>query len=185
MKTISGTWKRTGFALLALSFARSSEVQAQAPARAAILPAPQLQIAITLSASGILLDAKASNINVKELLRAIANKANVTVVISDDVPPAVVKSWEVHKCSPRSAIDSIAWTSGLGFGYVGNNTFLIVRGTQPSMQQRVIVREWKRPINPLNPGPNHPGTPFLFNGQLVYNIPLTNSDAQPAAKTQR
>lgn len=187
--------KSLRFAALGLTCCLSARLNAQEQAPTApITPAPQaptltapalnapppgvtvvigglFQIAPSSSLPGSL-NIAAANVHALDLLKAIAAKGDLQLIVADDAPNLPVNV-QLRDVTPQRAIESIAPGNGLTWGKVGAKTYLLVRSPSPIILGAAPIYRYSPAPAVKPPTPDVPGgTPFFFNGQRYYIAPL-------------
>lgn len=152
-------------------------VQPSKPQTQAALKRGEFRIDVLPTKEDMLLDINANAVNPAVLFRTIAQKANVKILVSDDVNDArLLFSIDFVQVPLERILQLIASTSNLELGKVGD-TYLVVRSTKrPLVLQRESVVNPPTPTPRFNPG-QKPQTPrnwgaFPFNGDNIYVVPL-------------
>ncbi len=160
--------------------------QAQAP-----LKRGEFRIDVLPTKEGVLLDIDSNDADVAVLFRTIAEKADLKILVSDDVRGKI--SGKLVHIAPKKYFNSKNFFGFFEFGKAGD-TYLVVRGTQnPLAAISKSARKVPAPAPRFNPGQNKPQVPgnwraFPFNGNNIYVVPLgpdeDNEKGAPSASTQ-
>jgi hypothetical protein len=144
-------------------------------------------------------DVEANNVTPVTLVEELARLANKKVIISDDVGRQRVTIFQAFKNqTPGEVMDALTTLlingKSLAWGHAGPDTWLVVLHRAPVFQNRIVQvptlpalpyalpQPLPQPLPPgnsmptlRNRGKNDPpkdGTPFLFNGETYYYVPL-------------
>ncbi len=194
MKTqiASGLTSVVAATMCSMVLAQNDTAQAvlQAQKKPIALKAGHFQIDVTPSEVGALIDISASEMNPEVLLRAIAEKAGLKVLVSDDVRDVrILVSVNIVRIPLEEAVSLIVSSSTLEMGKIGD-TYLVVRSTQrPPILQSKIAQPAPAPVPRFNPGQDQPQPPrnwraFPFNGDDIYVVPLGPDNKNKAVVEQ-
>jgi len=129
---------------------------------------------VTPSREGFTLDIDYNDVDVVVLLKVIAVATKLKIIISDDVDTRRV-SVRMTNIAVEKLIQVIASTSGLAWGKVGTDTYLIVRQSAPPTRAVVVHPESVQPRSEPNFPPDWKR--FEFNGTPFYVVPLNAGTA--------
>ncbi len=148
---------------------------APAPAApAASSPAPQIgQFTITArDAKRERFDVAARQAPIEPFLKELAKQAGKNVILSDEVRASqTTVTFTASNQTPRNVLDTLALLGHFAWGSVGGDgLWLIVPRSNrvlTTLPPPVLVWPTPRAQKP------EPGTPFEFNGETYYFVPLT------------
>lgn len=115
----------------------------------------------------------AANVHTLDLLKAIAAKGDLQLIVADDAPNNLILNMQVSNATPQRAIEIVASSNGLAWGKVGAKTYLLVRLPSPIILGAAPIYRYSPAPSVKPPASDVPdGTPFFFNGQRYYIAPL-------------
>lgn len=186
---------RSKYFVLPIVVCTANTARAAEPATLAIVPLSMTTAFVTGNGHDAMVNFAYLNIEVRDLLKHIGEKANMKIIIGDGVQGHV--KMEAEPMRLARFLDMLGAAANFAWDRVGTDTIVVVpkpmarvepRWVAPQLTPRVAPRavppnQFSMPGLTAPQAPNPNWRPFEFNGSTIYLVPLQTPQPPSLATT--